>query len=127
MAGPNRKLVAAAEAYFTELHRVRSSGGATGERSYYPALAGLLRAVGATLKPKVRLADDADDGFWRKAETPRVFAREFGAGLGEYLARALSHRAAQLEAEPGRAEADLRQPPGSRAAPSLVTATGFKT
>ena len=26
---------------------------ATGERSYYPALEGLLRAVGATLKPKV--------------------------------------------------------------------------
>ncbi len=189
MAGPNKKLVAAAEAYFADLRQVRASGGATGERSYYPALAGLLRAVGATLKPKVfcvleladqgaghpdgalytarqvqrgrpkpgrvpergvvevkgvgddawltagsdqvsrywdryrlvlvtnlrdfvlvgadgtggpanletfRLADDADD-FWRKVETPRVFAREFGAGLGEYLARALSHRAALAE------------------------------
>ena len=189
MAGPNKKLVAAVEAYFADLGRVRASGGATGERSYYPALEGLLRAVGATLKPKVfcvleladqgaghpdfalytarqvqrgrprpgqvpergvvevkgvaddawvtagsdqvsrywdryrlvlvtnlrdfvlvgadgvgvsakleafRLAEDADD-FWRKVETPRASAREIGAGLGEYLARALSHRAALAE------------------------------
>ena len=189
MAGPNKKLVAAAEAYFADLRRVRASGGATGERSYYPALEGLLRAVGATLKPKVfcvqeladqgaghpdfalytarqvqrgrprpgqvpergvvevkgvgddawltagsdqvsrywdryrlvlvtnlrdfvlvgedgvggpakletfRLADDADD-FWRKVEIPRAFARKVGAGLGEYLARVLSHRAALAE------------------------------
>ena len=189
MAGPNKKLVAAVEAYFADLRRVRASGGATGERSYYPALEGLLRAVGATLKPKVfcvqeladqgaghpdlalytakqvqrgrprpgqvpergvvevkgvgndawvtaesdqvsrywdryrlvlvtnlrdfvlagangvggpvkletyRLADDPDD-FWGKVETPRAFAREVGAGLGEYLARVLSHRAALAE------------------------------
>ena len=189
MAGPNKKLVAAVEAYFADLRRVRASGGATGERSYYPPLEGLLRAVGATLKPKVfcvqeladqgaghpdfalytarqvqrgrprpgqvpergvvevkgvgddawltaesdqvsrywdryrlvlvtnlrdfvlvgengvggpakletfRLANDADD-FWRKAETPRAFARKVGAGLGEYLARVLSHRAALAE------------------------------
>ncbi len=43
-----------------------------------------------------RLADRADD-FWRKVERPRAFAREAGAGLGEYLARALSHRAALAE------------------------------
>ena len=189
MAGLNKKLLAAVAAYFADLRRVRASGGATGERSYYPALAGLLRAVGATLKPKVfcvlepadqgaghpdcalytarhvqrarprpgqipergvvevkgvgddawltaesdqvsrywgryrlvlvtnlrnfvlvgadgrggpakletyRLAEDADD-FWRRVETPRTFAREVGAGLGEYLARALSHRAALAE------------------------------
>ncbi len=189
MAGPNKRLVAGVEAYFADLGRVRASGGATGERSYYPALEGLLRAVGATLKPKVfcvqeladqgaghpdfalytarqvqrgrprpgqvpergvvevkgvgddawltagsdqvsrywdryrlvlvtnlrdfvlvggyggggpvkleafRLAEDADD-FWRKVETPRAFAREVGAGLGEYLARALAHRAALAE------------------------------
>ncbi|MYA44555.1 MAG: N-6 DNA methylase [Gemmatimonadetes bacterium] len=189
MAGANKKLVAAVEAYFADLRRVRASGGATGERSYYPALEGLLRAVGTTLKPKVfcvleladqgaghpdlalytakqvqkgrprpgqlpergvvevkgvgddawltaesdqvsrywnryrlvlvtnlrdfvlvgadgvgrpskleafRLAEDADD-FWRKVETPRAFAREVGAGLGEYVARVLSHRAALAE------------------------------
>ena len=189
MAGPNKKLVAAVEAYFADLGRVRASGGATGERSYYPALEGLLRAVGATLKPKVfcvqeladqgaghpdfalytarqvqrgrprpgqvpergvievkgvgddawltaisdqvsrywdryrlvlvtnlrdfvlvgadggggpvkleafRLAEDADD-FWRKVETPRASAGEVGAGLGEYLARTLAHRAALAE------------------------------
>ena len=187
----NAKLAAAVEAYFADLARVRASGGATGERSSYLPLAGLLDAVGATLKPKVfcvqeladhgaghpdfglytakqvqrgrpregqtpergvievkalgddawltaagdqvsrywgryrlvlvtntrdfvlvgedaagrpaklesfRLADDAED-FTCRLETPRAFAREVGAGLGEYLARALSHRAAL--AEPG--------------------------
>ena len=189
MAGSNKKLVAVVEAYFAELHRVRASGGGTGERSFYPALASLLRAVGATLNPKVfcvleladqgaghpdfalytarqvqrgrprpgqvpergvvevkgvgddawltagsdqvsrywkryrlvlvtnlrdfvlvgadgvdgpakletyRLADDADD-FWRMVESPRAFARKVGAGLGEYLARVLSHRTALTE------------------------------
>ena len=189
MAGSNKKLVAAVEAYFAELHCVRASGGGTGERSFYPALASLLRAVGATLNPKVfcvleladqgaghpdfalytarqvqrgrprpgqvpergvvevkgvgddawltagsdqvsryweryrlvlvtnlrdfvlvgadgvdgpakletyRLADDADD-FWRRVESPRAFARRVGAGLGEYLARVLSHRTTLTE------------------------------
>ncbi|MDE0628149.1 MAG: hypothetical protein OXH99_17280 [Bryobacterales bacterium] len=168
---------------------MHASGAATGERSYCPALAGLLDAVGGTLKPKVfcvseladqgaahpacalftagqvqrgrprrgqvpergvvevkgvgndawltaesnqvtrywgryrlvlvtnlrsfvlvgaddmggpakletfRLAKDADD-FWRKVETPRAFARDVGTSLGEYLIRALSHRAALAE------------------------------
>ena len=168
---------------------MRASGGATGERSYYPAVAGLLGAVGATLKPRVfcvaeptnqgvghpdfalyaarqvrrglprrgqapergvvevkgvddgtgttavseqvarywgryrlvlvtnlrdfvllgpngsgkpvkleafALAEDAED-FWRNVETPRAFAREVGTGLGEFLARVLSHRAALAE------------------------------
>lgn len=189
MAGPDRKLIAAVEAYFADLGRVRASGGGTGERSYYPALANLIGAVGRTLKPKVfcvlegadqgaghpdyalytarqvqrgrprkgqvpergvvevkgvgedawltatsdqvsrywghyrlvlvtnlrdfvligddgsgspaklepfRLAEDADD-FWSKVEKPRAFAREAGAGLGEYLARALSHQASLAE------------------------------
>ena len=181
--------MAAVEAYFTDLGRLRASGGATGERSSYGPLTGLLKAVGATLKPKVfcvqeladhgaghpdfglyaakqvqkgqpregqtpergvvevksvdddasltaegdqvnryrgryglvlvtntrdfvlvgedgsgrsaklenfQLADDAED-FARRLERPRAFAREVGAGLGEYLARALSHRAALAE------------------------------
>ena len=189
MTGPNKKLVAAAEAYFTELRQVRASGGGTGERSYYPALEHLLGAVGQGLKPKVfciqegadqgaghpdfafytanqvqrgrpragqlpergvvevkgagddawltaqsdqvsrylgryrlvlvtnlhdfmlvgedgegrpvkletfRLAENADD-FLSRLEKPRAFAREVGAGLGEYLARALSHRTALTE------------------------------
>ncbi len=53
MAGTNEKLTAAVEEYFADLRRIRSSGGATGERSYYPPLANLLKAVGTTLKPKV--------------------------------------------------------------------------
>ena len=43
-----------------------------------------------------RLADSAEM-FTRLLETPRTFARELGAGLGEYLCRALSHRAALTE------------------------------
>ena len=43
-----------------------------------------------------RLADNAED-FARRLEHPRVFARTVGAGLGEYLCRALSHRAALAE------------------------------
>ena len=189
MPTPTKTLTTAAEAYFADLHRVRASGGGTGERSYYPALANLIGAVGRTLKPKVfcvlegadqgaghpdyalytakqvqrdrpragqvpewgvvevkgvdgdawltvesdqvsrywgryrlvlvtnlrdfvlvgadgsggparlepfRLAEDADD-FWSKVERPRAFAREVGAGLGEYLARALAHQASLAE------------------------------
>ena len=43
-----------------------------------------------------RLAEGADE-FWRSVEKPRAFARAAGAALGEYLARALSHRAALAE------------------------------
>ena len=43
-----------------------------------------------------RLAEDAE-AFARRLDKPRAFARETGAGLGEYLSRALSHRAALAE------------------------------
>ena len=43
-----------------------------------------------------RLADSADE-FQRRLEKPRAFSHNVGAGLGEYLARALSHRAALAE------------------------------
>ena len=188
MAGTNKKLTAAVEAYFAELGRLHASGGATGERSTYGPLHGLLSAVGEALKPKVlcvqepanqgaghpdfalyaarqlqkgracegqlpefgvvevksleddtwltasgeqvtrywgryrlvlvtntrdfalvgdvadrpvllekcRLAESADD-FRRMIEKPRVVAREVGSRFGEYLVRALSHRAALTE------------------------------
>ena len=47
------KLTTIVEAYLADLRRIRASGGATGERSYYPPLNNLFDAVGATLKPKV--------------------------------------------------------------------------
>ena len=47
------KLTAAVEAYFSDLRRIRASGGSTGERSYYPALTNLLDAVGSALRPQV--------------------------------------------------------------------------
>ena len=43
-----------------------------------------------------RLAEDAAD-FSRRLEHPRAFAQEICAGLGEYLSRALSHRATLTE------------------------------
>ena len=43
-----------------------------------------------------RLANSEDD-FYRRLERPRAFASEVGAGLGEYVARAVSHRAALAE------------------------------
>ena len=63
MPGTNTTLTTAVETYLTELRHARASGGATGERSSYPALAGLLTAVGATLKPKVICVSElADQG-----------------------------------------------------------------
>ena len=185
MTRTTTRLTTAVENYLADLRRMHASGGATGERSSYPALANLLDAVGATLKPKVfcvaELADqgaghpdlglyaakqlqkgqpkegqlpergvvevksaaentrttavgeqvarywvrynlvlvtnlreftlvgpdptggeavlesfclaDSVEEFDRRLETPRAFAREVGAGLGEYLCRALSYRA----------------------------------
>ena len=63
MSGTSTKLTTAVETYFTDLGRIRASGGATGERSSYGPLANLLNAVGATLKPKVFLVGElADQG-----------------------------------------------------------------
>ena len=53
MAGTSTKLTEAVKDYLEDLGRIRASGGATGELSYYPPLANLLNAVGATLRPKV--------------------------------------------------------------------------
>ena len=40
---------------------------------------------------------ESEEAFARRLEHPRAFARAVGAGLGEYLSRALSHRAALAE------------------------------
>ena len=45
MAGTRENLTDAVESYLSDLRRVRASGGATGERSYYPPLSNLLNAV----------------------------------------------------------------------------------
>ena len=189
MNATTKALKTAAEDYFTDLQRVRGSGGATEERSLYGPLSNILTAVGRTLKPKVfcvqELADQgaghpdfglydakqvqkgtprkgqmpergvievkspSDDAwltaggdqasrYWERyrlvlvtnardfvlvgedahgkpailetlrlakteeefqncLEKPQAFARNVGAGLGEYLARALSNRAALTE------------------------------
>ena len=189
MAGTNINLVPVVEDYLTDLRRIQASGGATGERSYYPPLTNLLNSVGGALRPKVfcvsemaqqgaghpdiglyaakqvqrgrpregqtpecgvvevkpagddawltagsgqvsrywdryrlvlvtntrdfvllgedsegrpakleafRLAHSGAD-FETKLQHPRAFARDVGAALGEYLSRALSHRASLAE------------------------------
>ena len=53
MAESTTKLKTAVEAYLDDLRRIRASGGATGERSYYSPIANLLNAIGGTLRPKV--------------------------------------------------------------------------
>ena len=60
------------------------------------ALIGPDAVGGETTLESFRLAE-SDAEFARRLERPRAFARETGAGLGEYLARALSHRAALAE------------------------------
>ena len=189
MSATVKKLRSAVEVYLADLGRIRASGGATGERSYYSPLTNLLNAVGGTLRPKVfcvselaeqgsghpdfglyaakqvqrgrrregqvpergvvevkPVGDDAwltaessqvsrywsryglvlvtntrdfvllgEDGqgnpvkletfrlanttkeFESRLEKPLAFANEVGAGLGEYLSRALSHRARLVE------------------------------
>ena len=189
MTASDTRLTRMVEDYLTDLRKIRASGGATSERSYYPPLINLLNAVGGALKPRVfcisELADQgaghpdiglysgrqiqkgrpreghspergvievksADDDAWLTADSaqvskywdkyrlvlvtntrdfvllgedasgkpakletfrladsaeafearlgkPRAFAREVGAGLGEYLSRALSHRATLVE------------------------------
>ncbi len=52
------KLVAIVEAYFAAIRDVRSLGAGTKERSFYPALAQLLNAVGQELQPKVLCLSD---------------------------------------------------------------------
>ena len=73
-----------------------------------------------------RLAESAED-FARCLETPRAFARAVGAGLGEYLCRALSHRAALTEPKDvawllaSYARDALARIETARAAPQLTT------
>ena len=63
MSDVTTRLIPTVETYFAALHRVRASGGATGERSHYTALDNLLTAVGAPLKPKVFCVPElADQG-----------------------------------------------------------------
>ena len=59
-------------------------------------LAGQDAAGGAATLEHFCLADNETE-FYGRLEKPRAFAREVGAGLGEYLRRVLSHRAALTE------------------------------
>jgi hypothetical protein len=64
------------EQYLSELREIRSSGEATDEASYYPAMEHLLNALGDKLKPKVRCiltlknrgAGHPDGGLFEKSQ-----------------------------------------------------------
>jgi hypothetical protein len=66
--------------YLHDLQEVRSSGEATDETSYYPALNNLLNSVGGELKPKVhciltiknRGAGHPDGGLFTKDQFQRI-------------------------------------------------------
>ena len=60
------------------------------------AAGGTEGAVSGKTLESFRLADSEIE-FQRKLQKPRAFAREAGPGLGEYLCRALSHRAVLAE------------------------------
>jgi len=75
-------VTAPAREFLAEVHRVRASGGGTGERSFYGAFQNLVNAVGRSLKPKVfcvnELADlgagRPDFGFYSADRLPRDIA-----------------------------------------------------
>lgn len=58
MAG---ELVKAVEHYFAELRDARRTGAGTPERTYYPAFANLLNAIGADLKGRVLCLSDLEN------------------------------------------------------------------
>ena len=63
MPATTTKLTSAVEQYFADLRLIRASGGATGERSFYPALTNLMNAVGSSLRPQVFCVGElADQG-----------------------------------------------------------------
>ncbi len=88
MTAADARLTRMVEDYLTDLRKIRASGGATSERSYYPPLINLLNAVGGALRPRVfcisELADQGaghpDIGLYsgkqiQKASRARVKAR----------------------------------------------------
>ena len=84
MPATNAKLISAAEQYLTDVRRIRASGGATPELSYYPPLTNLLNAIGSALKPKVfcisalaqQGADHPDFGLYAASQVQKGKPRE---------------------------------------------------
>jgi len=68
------------EQYLSELREIRSSGEATDETSYYPAIEHLLNNLGAKLSPKVRCiltlknrgAGHPDGGLFERSQFQRL-------------------------------------------------------
>jgi hypothetical protein len=52
------RLTKIVEDYFAALHNVHRLGAGTDERSYYPAVASLLNAIGSDLRPRVHAISD---------------------------------------------------------------------
>ncbi len=77
-------LVAAVESYFTDLRRIRASGGATVERSTYGPLGNLLNAVGATLRPKVFCVPELADQGAGHPDFGLYVSKQVQKGRGEH-------------------------------------------
>ena len=98
MSGTSTKLTAAVQEYFADLRRVRASGTATPERSLYGPLGDLLKAVGATLKPKVFCIQEPAD---------------LGAGhpdFGLYAAKQVQKGAPRAGQTPERGVVEVKSP-----------------
>ena len=78
------KFDTAVETYLAHLRRIRASGGATGERSYYAPLTSLMNAIGGILRPKVfcvgelaqQGAGHPDIGLYNAKQVQRGRARQ---------------------------------------------------
>ena len=61
MPSATAKLSGAVEDYFAGIHQIKSTGGATDEKSLYGPLSNLLDTVGATLRPRVFCVQELAD------------------------------------------------------------------
>ena len=89
------------EQYLQELRDIRATGAAVREASYYSALATLLNAIGATLKPPVRCV---------------MQLKNQGAGLpdgGLFTARQFQRQADDSPAEPQNPERGVIEAKGT--------------
>ena len=98
MSATTTNLTAAVEEYFADLRRILASGAATPERSLYGPLGDLLKAVGATLKPKVFCVQEPAD---------------LGAGhpdFGLYAAKQVQKGAPRQGQTPERGVVEVKSP-----------------
>ncbi|KEF35778.1 hypothetical protein RDMS_00060 [Deinococcus sp. RL] len=99
---------AAVLAYFAEVRAVQATGAGVAETSYYPALFGLLNAVGATLKPRVYAVNHLSNLGAGIPDGGLFDASQLGRGAGEDALRGqLPSRGALEVKSPAEAVSDI--------------------